>query len=277
MGQGRERQVDRSALERVAHQRDRRHRLEVRAGQPHALGAAGRATGADDRGEVVAGWSVDRADGVTGRQEVLPPQRPGQVGVAVQADQRGRPGRSSLDRVRPAARRLPGRPAAGSRRARAARGSRPASLRGLSGHHTAPARLMPSSAVKATGSLAERIATVSPGAMPCAASAAEMRKRQLPHLGVGAGDPVGGQAGGVGRHRRTPCRGSRPAARRISPRPSGPARRPGRTTAARRAARGGRRPGSPTRNRPAAAAAGAARRPRRPAAGRSACSSGCRG
>ena len=51
-----------------------------------------------------------------------------------------------------------------------------ASLRGLIGHHTAPARLIPNTQVNATGSLAERIATLSPGATPTLTSAAAMRK-----------------------------------------------------------------------------------------------------
>ena len=51
-----------------------------------------------------------------------------------------------------------------------------ASLRGLIGHHTAPARLIPKTQVNATGSLADRIATLSPGSTPRATSAAAMRK-----------------------------------------------------------------------------------------------------
>ena len=38
-----------------------------------------------------------------------------------------------------------------------------ASLRGLIGHHTAPAREMPNTQVKASGSLPDRIATFSAG------------------------------------------------------------------------------------------------------------------
>ena len=41
-----------------------------------------------------------------------------------------------------------------------------ASLRGLTGHQTAPARLMPNTQPKATGSLPDRIATLSPGLTP---------------------------------------------------------------------------------------------------------------
>ena len=50
-----------------------------------------------------------------------------------------------------------------------------ASLRGLTGHHTAPARLIPKTLVNATGSLAERIATVSPGRTPRATNAEATR------------------------------------------------------------------------------------------------------
>ena len=41
-----------------------------------------------------------------------------------------------------------------------------ASLRGLTGHHTAPAREMPNTQLNATGSFADKIATLSPGAIP---------------------------------------------------------------------------------------------------------------
>jgi hypothetical protein len=47
-----------------------------------------------------------------------------------------------------------------------------ASLRGLIGHHTAPARLMPNTQAKASGSLAEMTATLSPGRTPRPTSAA---------------------------------------------------------------------------------------------------------
>ncbi len=50
-----------------------------------------------------------------------------------------------------------------------------ATLRGLTGHHTAPARLMPKTHENATGSLAEMIATESPGCTPFAARAAATR------------------------------------------------------------------------------------------------------
>ena len=51
-----------------------------------------------------------------------------------------------------------------------------ASLRGLIGHHTAPARLIPKTQVNATGSLADRIATLSPGATPWRSRAVAIRK-----------------------------------------------------------------------------------------------------
>ena len=47
-----------------------------------------------------------------------------------------------------------------------------ASFRGLTGHHTAPAREMPKTLPNARGSLADRIATRSPGWTPRRASAA---------------------------------------------------------------------------------------------------------
>ena len=50
-----------------------------------------------------------------------------------------------------------------------------ASLRGLIGHQTAPAREMPKTLANATGSLADRTATVAPGRWPLAASAPATR------------------------------------------------------------------------------------------------------
>ena len=57
-----------------------------------------------------------------------------------------------------------------SKRSRRARFSA-ASLRGFTGHQTAPARAMPNTQEKATGSLADSTATLSPGRMPDRASA----------------------------------------------------------------------------------------------------------
>ena len=50
-----------------------------------------------------------------------------------------------------------------------------ASLRGLTGHRTAPAREMPNTQANATGSLPDRIATLSPGRTPDRASARPIR------------------------------------------------------------------------------------------------------
>ena len=50
-----------------------------------------------------------------------------------------------------------------------------ASLRGLIGAHTAPAREMPKTHANATGSFADRIATVCPGCTPVRCSAAATR------------------------------------------------------------------------------------------------------
>ena len=49
-----------------------------------------------------------------------------------------------------------------------------ASLRGLTGHHTAPARAMPNTQQNATGSLPDRMATLSPGRTPDRARARAM-------------------------------------------------------------------------------------------------------
>ena len=72
-----------------------------------------------------------------------------------------------------------------------------ASLRGLIGHQTAPARVIPNTQANAIGSFADRIATLSPGRTPAAASAGRDPVRQLLHLGVGERLAVGGQAGRV--------------------------------------------------------------------------------
>ena len=87
VGERREREVDRAALERVAHQRERGHRLEVAAGEHHALGPPGRAAGADDHRQVVRPGR--RRPSVAGASE--PGTRPSvsaPVDVAVEADQR---------------------------------------------------------------------------------------------------------------------------------------------------------------------------------------------
>ena len=51
-----------------------------------------------------------------------------------------------------------------------------ASLRGLTGHQTAPAREMPNTQANATGSLADRMATLSPGPTPDRSSARATRQ-----------------------------------------------------------------------------------------------------
>jgi hypothetical protein len=51
-----------------------------------------------------------------------------------------------------------------------------ASLRGLTGHHTAPAREMPNTQANATGSFADKMATLSPGRMPEASRARAIRQ-----------------------------------------------------------------------------------------------------
>ena len=81
VGERREREVDRAALERVAHQRQGRHRLDVPAGQHHALRPAGGAAGPGDHDHV-----VDRI-GLPGavadpRQPLGEPDRAGDAGRA---------------------------------------------------------------------------------------------------------------------------------------------------------------------------------------------------
>ena len=51
-----------------------------------------------------------------------------------------------------------------------------ASLRGLTGHHTAPAREMPNTQLKATGSFADKMATFSPGSTPARSKARAIRQ-----------------------------------------------------------------------------------------------------
>ena len=51
-----------------------------------------------------------------------------------------------------------------------------ASLRGLTGHHTAPAREMPNTQLNAIGSFADKIATLSPGRTPDRSSARAIRQ-----------------------------------------------------------------------------------------------------
>ncbi|MNS60315.1 hypothetical protein D3C72_933040 [compost metagenome] len=60
MRERRERQVHGPAFERVAHEGQRRHGLQVAAREHHALGLAGGAAGAGDHGHVVGRRDVDR-------------------------------------------------------------------------------------------------------------------------------------------------------------------------------------------------------------------------
>ena len=53
-----------------------------------------------------------------------------------------------------------------------------ASLRGLTGHHTAPARAIPKTQANDVGSLADRIATECPGRTPERASAPATRRER---------------------------------------------------------------------------------------------------
>ena len=55
VGERGEREVRGAAAERIAHQRQRGHRLEVAAGEHHALRQPGRAAGADEHRQVVLG------------------------------------------------------------------------------------------------------------------------------------------------------------------------------------------------------------------------------
>ncbi len=58
VGQRRQREVRGPAAERVAHQRQRGHRLEVAGGQHHALGQPGRPAGADEHRQVVGRFGL---------------------------------------------------------------------------------------------------------------------------------------------------------------------------------------------------------------------------
>ena len=120
VGEGRQGEVDRARPERVAHQRQRGHRLEVRPVSMHALGPPGGAPGADDHGQVVGRFGLPRS-----------PLRPSTVEgrgareLVVEADQGGEPGQPRRGSCRPAARTRPGRSGTCSRRSPAGHGSRP--------------------------------------------------------------------------------------------------------------------------------------------------------
>ena len=120
VGERGQREVHRAPGERVAHQHDGRHRLEVAPGQQHALGAAGGPAGARDHGDVVGRARPARARPAARRSSRRRPApragaRPGRPACGASAG----PGRSP----RPAARTRPGRSGRRSRTGRAARGS----------------------------------------------------------------------------------------------------------------------------------------------------------
>ena len=77
-----------------------------------------------------------------------------------------------------------------------------ASLRGLIGHHTAPAREMPKTHANAIGSFADRIATDCPGWTPERVQRGRDPMAEPLHLAVAAGLARHGQAGRVGAERR---------------------------------------------------------------------------
>ena len=76
-----------------------------------------------------------------------------------------------------------------------------ASLRGLIGHQTAPAREIPKTHVNDVGSLADRIATDCPGATPHRARASATLREVSRTSRVGQGVPVRGQARRLGPER----------------------------------------------------------------------------
>ena len=86
VGEGREREIDRPAVERIAHQRQRRHRLEVAARQHHAFRLPGRPPCAGDHGDIVERRDVHR---IVGR--AFEPARERRRG-------RGRPVQANQDR-----------------------------------------------------------------------------------------------------------------------------------------------------------------------------------
>ena len=88
----------------------------------------------------------------------------------------------------------------------------PASLRGLIGHHTAPAALMPNTQVNASGSFADRIATLSPDATPVGSEQPgrdPIRQRPEPRRRCGTPRRRSVRQGASGAS-DNPCRGSRP-------------------------------------------------------------------
>ena len=168
VGERRHRQVARPAGERVAHQRDRGHRLERAPGQHHALraGRSCRRCRPASRGRRPA---PRRTAWPGPRRASAPATGPRQL------RRRGRPGWPAAAAGPGPARRAPAYEAANSRTRQSNSSSScrvsSASLRGLIGAHTAPARAMPKTVAKATGSLPDSTATVWPGSSPAAASA----------------------------------------------------------------------------------------------------------
>ena len=138
--------------ERVAHQRQRGHRLEVAGGQHHALGQPGRAARADQHREVVG--RVGLLDRVlllqpASRRSLIEADRGPQHRKLSAIDHRRR---SAGDRCRHSQ----------SNSSSSARFSA-ASLRGLIGHQTAPRRAIPNTHANACASLDERIPTLLAG------------------------------------------------------------------------------------------------------------------
>ncbi|MET4788994.1 hypothetical protein ABIF64_001172 [Bradyrhizobium japonicum] len=80
VGQRRKREVDRAALERIAHQRQCRHRLDVAARQHDPLRLAGGAAGARDHREIVDRLALIVVVRKTG-EPALERGREGQLGI----------------------------------------------------------------------------------------------------------------------------------------------------------------------------------------------------
>ncbi len=205
VGQRRQGEVHRAAVERVAHQRDRRHRLEVAVGEHHALGPPGGAAGAD-QGDDVVRRRRPRRTGRRGprRRARRRSRRSARSSPARRARRAWSASAASARSRRPGRRRPAGRSARRSRTGPAVRAFSPAALRGLIGHQTAPAREMPNTQVNAVGSLADRMPTLSPGRTPERRSAAGDRVGRARRPRRRTGDARRGS----GRARRAPERGA---------------------------------------------------------------------
>ena len=241
----------------------------------HALRPPRRPAGADQHREVV------RRARRPARPAIAPvgasPQRRGARSCPASRQTRVVSAAAGRGSWRPAGRRPPGRAAPCSRRASSSSRFSSASLRGLTGHHTAPARAMPKTHANAIGSLADRIADLVARPDAGARERAGDPAGEVLHLGVGSDRAVHRQAGRVAARATRPCRGSRRAQDRSVA--GGHHRVEDQAEAAQHAeqlavperlAAGGEA-------RPAAAAAAAASTPPRPASARSACSCCCRG